>query len=216
MDVADVRCCARSKGIRNGIIALAFSPDGRWLASSSLDKTIKLWDVATGQEMHTLKGHLNKISTLAFSPDGNLWQVAARIRRSSFGIPQPAVEIRTLTGQPEGINAMALSPDALHWHLENHCALECGKPAKREPQPSRMKAWSLAVAFSPDGKQLMSGGFHKTIHAWDVASGAELRALAGHTDTITSLAFTPQDVGQPAASMRTSSSDALLGIILPP
>jgi len=52
--------------------SVAFSPDGRLLASGSSDKTIKLWDVATGSEVRTLKGHTHYVLSVAFSPDGRL------------------------------------------------------------------------------------------------------------------------------------------------
>jgi WD40 repeat protein len=51
---------------------VAFSPDGRLLASGSDDKTIKLWDVASGREVRTLSGHTSWVRSVAFSPDGRL------------------------------------------------------------------------------------------------------------------------------------------------
>ena len=58
------------KGHTDCIYAVAFSPDGKTLATSSYDKLIKLWDVATGKEIRTLKDHIDAIYALAFTPDG--------------------------------------------------------------------------------------------------------------------------------------------------
>jgi WD40 repeat protein len=58
------------KGHTNWVMSVAFSPDGKTLASASVDQTIKLWDVATGKEQATLKGHTEVVFSVAFSPDG--------------------------------------------------------------------------------------------------------------------------------------------------
>jgi WD40 repeat protein len=54
------------------VFSVTFSPDGRLIASGSWDKTIKLWDVKTGEEIRTLKGHSELCHSVAFSPDGRL------------------------------------------------------------------------------------------------------------------------------------------------
>ena len=54
----------------DGVSSVAFSPDGKRIASGSKDKTVKVWDAETGQEVLTLKGHPNWVTSVAFSPDG--------------------------------------------------------------------------------------------------------------------------------------------------
>ena len=58
------------KGHTKGILSVAFSPDGKRLASGSIDGKVKVWDALSGQETLTLKGHSDGVNSVAFSPDG--------------------------------------------------------------------------------------------------------------------------------------------------
>jgi WD40 repeat protein len=82
---------------------VAFSPDGRLLASGSADNTIKLWDVATGSEVRTLTGHTDDVNSVAFSPDGRLlasgpWDKTGWDKTIKLWDVATGSEVRTLTG----------------------------------------------------------------------------------------------------------------------
>jgi WD40 repeat protein len=100
---------ATLKGHTEPVRSVAFSPDGKTVASGSEDRTIKLWEVATGKERATLKGHIEEVSSVAFSPDGKtlasggkdieLWDVATGKERA------------TLKGHKGDVISVAYSPD---------------------------------------------------------------------------------------------------------
>jgi len=78
------------KGHTDGATPVTFSPDGKRLASGSFDRTVKLWDVATGKEQATLKGHTSGVYSVVYSPDGKMCRLgvsssagASAISRSS-------------------------------------------------------------------------------------------------------------------------------------
>ena len=66
------------KGHSGTVYSVAFSPDGKRLATGSGDRTVKLWDAATGQELLTLKGHSDNVYSVAFSPDGKRLATGSR------------------------------------------------------------------------------------------------------------------------------------------
>ena len=93
-------------------MSVAFSPDGKRLASASRDGTVKVWDAATGQEIRTLKGHTGFVTSVAFSPDGKrLASAGSRSdgegvgRRDRAGNPHPQGAYRLAS------TSVAFSPD---------------------------------------------------------------------------------------------------------
>jgi WD40 repeat protein len=107
-DVASGREVRSLTGHTNTVRSVAFSPDGRLLASGSDDRTIKLWEVATGREVRTLKDPLD-VTSVAFSPDGRL------LASGSYTIKLWEVAtgslVRTLTGHTHWVWSVAFSPD---------------------------------------------------------------------------------------------------------
>ena len=181
-------------GHTDNVYSVSFSPDGTLLASGSSDDTIKLWDVATGEEIRTLTGHTNIVYSVSFSPDGNTlasgsWDDTIKLWNVDTG-----KEIRTLTGHTDDVYSVSFSPD--------------GTLLASGSSDDTIKLWDVAtgeeirtltghtnivysVSFSPDGNTLASGSWDYTIKLWDVDTGEEIRTLTGHTNIVWSVSFSP-------------------------
>ncbi len=182
------------EGHSDKVCSVAFSPDGKTVLSGSDDKTLKLWDIASGKELKTFIGHSHWVNSVAFSPDGKTALSGSKDESLKLWDVASGKELKTFTGHFGSIISVIFSPDgktALSGSLDKTLKLwdiATGKPLKTFKGHSKSV---FSVAFSPDGKTALSGSLDKTLKLWNVASGKELKTLKGHSHSVYSVAFSP-------------------------
>ncbi|AKG22919.1 serine/threonine-protein kinase [Calothrix sp. 336/3] len=175
------------------ISAMAISPNGQTVMSNS-DDNIKLWSVATGQEISVFSGHRNRVNALVVSPDGQVLVSGSTDRTVKLWNLARGREIRTLEGHLDSITTLAISPD--------------GKMIADGSNDKTVRIWNLAtgevmrtfighsaevssVVFSPNSFLFATASADKTIKIWNFATGKQIYNLVGHSAGVTSLAISP-------------------------
>jgi hypothetical protein len=161
------------------VISVAFSPDGKRLATGSEDHTVKLWDAATGQELLSLKGHADVVSSLAFSPDGKRLASGSWDKTVKLWDVTTGQELATLRGHSGMVTSVIFSPDGKRIVSGSHDTTVKLWDVTIGQVVTTLKGHSSAVwsvAFSPNGKILASGSVDKTVRLWRAATEQEVLA----------------------------------------
>ncbi len=178
----------------HAVQTLAWSPDGKYIASAGHDKVIHIWDTTTGEVIHSYHGHTGIIWNLAWSPDSrSLISAGAdeivQIWEATTGYP-----LTSYTEHRGTIRAVAWSPKA--------------SQVASAGDDKTVKVWDLhaaqllhsyeshnqsvfCLAWSPDGSYLASGDNDATVRIWKAATGDYVRVYRKHTDRVTSLSWSP-------------------------
>jgi len=174
------------------VTSVAFSPEGRRIASASYNRIVTLWDVKTGTEITALQRQGTRV---VFSPDGK--RIAVSGREKSFKIydVKTGAEVMTFSGHKGLVEAVAFSQD--------------GKLiASGGREDKTIKVWNaisgeeiislampessvMSIVFSPDNKHIVSGNWEGTLDLWDLSSDAEPMIIGRDGPPIASVAFSP-------------------------
>ena len=181
------------QGHDDAVLSLDFSPDGERIVSGSTDDTAIIWDVASRKALHRLVGHKGDVNAARFTADASGVVTASDDNTLKLWDARDGALVSTLTGHQDKVIALAVSlrdgqiaSGALDgtirfWDLIN------GRVLKEINQGTEV----MSLAFSPDGRRLLSGVGRAPYlaHVWDAASGSEVASYGGHDNIVLATAL---------------------------
>jgi WD40 repeat protein len=188
------------KGHLDGLLCVAWSPDGEHLASGSYDDTLRIWDATSGECIWTLEEHDHDVTCVAWSPDGTRFVSGSSDETLRVWDTGRGDSLLTLEGHVGFVNAVAWSPDGTRivsgsfdttlriWDAASGESLAI---LKGHGSVQQREGWVLSVAWSPDGTRIVSGSMDHTLRIWDAASGECVAVLNEHAAGVFPVAWSP-------------------------
>ena len=181
-------------GHTRDVLAVAFTPDGKKLATAGRDGEAKIWDVATASVEAKLGGHSGDVFCVAIAPDGKTIATGGEDRTIRLWATKGGTSLGQLSGHSGPVAGLAFAPDGKTLASASFDAtIRLWDVRSRRPGVTLKghTAGVRGVAFSPDGKSLASASHDHTVKLWDVAAGKELSTLGSHQDRAWCVAFAP-------------------------
>jgi WD40 repeat protein len=178
------------KGHSRDLMMVAISPDGNRLATASEDKSAKVWDAKTGNEILTLRGHTDFVIAVAWSPDGKRLATSSTDKTARIWDAETGKELFTLTAHTAYVYRAVWSPDG-----KRLATPSADKTARIWDAETGKELFTLTahtsfvydVAWSPDGKRFATTSEDRTTRIWDAETGKEILVVRGRRD----LAWSP-------------------------
>ena len=182
-------------GHSDSVRSIAFSPDGKLLASGSNDRTVKIWSTETGKQLKTLKHQeYSSVDTVVFSPDGKIIASSSDNDGIYLWNAEGGTLIKKLTGEKSIYRDMEFSPDG---KTLASCGFEfltlwnVGSGKEIGKIQAQTKEYVSSVAFSPDGKLLAASGWNKDVKLWNAETGDLIKTFSGAEYAAINIAFSP-------------------------
>jgi WD40 repeat protein len=178
----------------DAVFSVAISPDGQNFISGSADKTVKLWNLHTGELLYEFLGHSQEVVATDISPDGEIMVSGSRDKTINVWNLKTKKLLHTLKEHTNKIVCVTISPD--------------GQTLFSGDEDAKIKVWNLEsgkllnsidahtdevefLALTPDGKTLVSSSEDKTVKIWNANTGQSLNTLRGHQKEVESIAISP-------------------------
>ena len=197
-------------GHEDSITGVTYSPDSKTIATSSKDKTIKIWHATNGSKLFDLRGHTGVVSSVTYSPDGRAIASGSDDKTIKIWNASTGGKVADLRGHTDAITRITYSPD--------------GKTIATGSNDKTVRIWDVvtgeklsdlqgpsdtvcSVAYSPDGKTVATGSGDGGVKIWNANTGNILLDLRGHTQTVSSVIYSSD-----GKSIAAGSADMTLKI----